>query len=172
MRKQLTALVMGIVLVAVIAGPTVSLQAATKAERLTAKKRSWLRKGFGAQMNNRKQIREMEKRIDAMPPEQIDTLVQQVQARQAQIRQQQYRQAVAYRNYLWRQQQAYLYNARRRGVGFAPVITWLPQGASMTAGAVVSPDRRYVRVNVQPFFSTIGPVHTFNMQTGQYKRVR
>lgn len=172
MSKQWTALMMAAVLVAVAAGPAVSLQAATKSERLTAKQRRWLKKGFAAQMNNRQQIRAMKKQIKDMPPEEIDRLVQQVQTRLAQIHQQQYRQAVAYRNHLLQQQRAYMDIARRRNIGFAPVITWLPQGASMTAGAVVSPNRRNVGINVQPFFSTIGPVHTFNMKTGQYKRVR
>ena len=172
MRKQLTVLMMAAVLVTVAAGPAVSLQAATKVERLTAKKRRWLKKGFAIQMNNRQQVRAMKKRIKDMSPEEIDRLVQQVQTRLAQIHQQRYRQAVAYRNHLRRQQRAYMDIARRRNVGFAPVITWLPQGASMTAGAVVSPNRRNVGVNVQPFFSTIGREHTFNMKKGQYKRVR
>ena len=172
MRKKSAVIMMAVVLVAVVSGSAVSLQAATKAERMTAKKRSWLRKGFAAQMNNRQQIRAMKKRIKNMSPEEIDRLVEQVQTHLAQVRQQQYRQAVDYRNYLRRQQQAYMYNTRRRNVGFAPFITWLPKGVSMSAGAVVSPDRRYVRINAQPFFSTIGSVHTFNMKTGRYKRIR
>jgi len=51
-----------------------------------------------------------------------------------------------------------------RPVGFAPVVTWLPQGAQLGASAVISPDRRYVRVNAQPFFSSIGNVDTFTFQ--------
>lgn len=54
-----------------------------------------------------------------------------------------------------------------RVVGYAPVITWLPEGATMNVGAVVSPDRRYVRINAQPFFSSIPGYSTFNYATGQ-----
>jgi len=52
-------------------------------------------------------------------------------------------------------------------VGYAPVITTLPSGASLGASAVVSPDRRYVRINAMPFFSQVNGFHTFNMATGQ-----
>ena len=68
------------------------------------------------------------------------------------LAQQRLAQLQAYRNQLLRQ---------RGGVGFAPVVTWLPQGATMNVGAVVSPDRRYVRINAQPFFSSIPRVDTF-----------
>lgn len=51
--------------------------------------------------------------------------------------------------------------------GYAPVITTLPSGAALSAGAVVSPDRRYVRVNAMPFFSQVNGFHTFNMANGQ-----
>jgi len=37
----------------------------------------------------------------------------------------------------------------------------------MVASALVSPDRRYVRVNVTPFFSRITGVSTFNLKTGK-----
>ena len=56
--------------------------------------------------------------------------------------------------------------------GFYPMITWLPDGASLTASAVVSPDRRHVRINAMPFFSQVGPVHSFNFFTGQTRRLR
>ena len=55
----------------------------------------------------------------------------------------------------------------RPGRGFVPIISWLPSGASLSASAVVSPDGRYVRMQAFPFFSTIGPVHTFNFFTGE-----
>ncbi len=57
--------------------------------------------------------------------------------------------------------QARLAAARAGNPGFAPVITTLPSGASLGASAVVSPDRRYVRMNLTPFFSSVGPVQTF-----------
>ena len=49
----------------------------------------------------------------------------------------------------------------RRGVGFQPVITLLPSGAVLAASAVISADRRYVRVTPSPLFSSIGEVSTF-----------
>ena len=57
--------------------------------------------------------------------------------------------------------------ARGGRVGYAPVITTLPSGASLAAGAFVSPDRRYVRVNAMPFFSQVQGFTTFNMANGQ-----
>ena len=47
-------------------------------------------------------------------------------------------------------------------VGYGPVIIWLPQGTNMGVSAVVSPDRRYVRIGARPMFSGIGPVYTFS----------
>ena len=57
-------------------------------------------------------------------------------------------------------------------VGYRPIIGWLPTGPQMQVGPVVaSHDRRYVRIPIQPFFSNIGPVHTFNYATGQYRQI-
>ncbi|WP_168565789.1 VWA domain-containing protein [Crateriforma spongiae] len=55
----------------------------------------------------------------------------------------------------------------RGAVGFRPEITTLPTGAMMFATAVVSADRRYVRVTPSPFFTQIGEVNTFNFVTGE-----
>jgi von Willebrand factor type A domain len=55
---------------------------------------------------------------------------------------------------------------RGNAVGYQPVITTLSEGAQMSASAVISADRRYVRINAVPFFSSIGPVSTFNFATG------
>jgi hypothetical protein len=54
----------------------------------------------------------------------------------------------------------------RGAVGYMPVITTLPEGANMSAQAVVSADRRYVRITATPLFSTIPEVSTFNFATG------
>jgi tetratricopeptide (TPR) repeat protein len=51
-------------------------------------------------------------------------------------------------------------------VGYQPVITTLPEGVNMFARAVVSADRRYVRITCTPLFSGVGNVTTFNFQTG------
>ncbi len=42
-----------------------------------------------------------------------------------------------------------------------PVITVLSEGTSLSVQAVVSPDRRFVRLTVVPFFSQIGDVQNF-----------
>ena len=54
----------------------------------------------------------------------------------------------------------------RRGVGYRPVITTLPEGTNMTATAVISADRRYVRITAIPLFSVIDEVSTFNFSIG------
>jgi hypothetical protein len=54
----------------------------------------------------------------------------------------------------------------RGAVGYRPVITQYPTGANMSGMAVISADRRYVRVSPTPFFSQITEVNTFNYVTG------
>lgn len=56
--------------------------------------------------------------------------------------------------------------AVRGAAGYQPVIVNLPSGASMMGMAVISADRRYVRVTPTPMFSSIGQVTTFNLQRG------
>jgi uncharacterized membrane protein YgcG len=51
-------------------------------------------------------------------------------------------------------------------VGYQPVIIVLPEGAQMGIAAVVSTDRRYVRVACDPYFDGVASVSTFNMLTG------
>jgi hypothetical protein len=56
---------------------------------------------------------------------------------------------------------------RNAAVGYEPVIITLPEGAFMMATAVISADRRYVRVAPSPTFSAIGEVTTFNTSSGE-----
>jgi uncharacterized membrane protein YgcG len=58
------------------------------------------------------------------------------------------------------------FNPFRGAVGYRPIITVLPQGTMMGAIAVVSGDRRYVRVTPFPNFTDIIQVDTFNFITG------
>ncbi len=51
--------------------------------------------------------------------------------------------------------------ARGGAVGFQPVIVTLPDGTQMLATAVVSADRRYVRITAGPSFTGIGNVTSF-----------
>ncbi|HEV3340101.1 MAG TPA: hypothetical protein VG125_07080 [Pirellulales bacterium] len=55
----------------------------------------------------------------------------------------------------------------RGATGYQPVISTLPQGAQMFTTAVVSADRRYVRVTPIPIFSVVSQVNTFNFVSGQ-----
>jgi hypothetical protein len=51
-------------------------------------------------------------------------------------------------------------------VGFQPVISTIRDGSFLRASAIVSPDRRYVRIAVNPTFSTLTDVFTFSFITG------
>ena len=51
--------------------------------------------------------------------------------------------------------------------GYQPVIINLPSGANMMAMAIISADRRYVRITPFPFFSSLGQVTTFNIASGR-----
>ena len=51
------------------------------------------------------------------------------------------------------------------------MIVTLPEGANMAATAVVSADRRYVRITCVPVFSGVSQVHTFNTTSGETTRV-
>jgi hypothetical protein len=57
-------------------------------------------------------------------------------------------------------------NPFRGAVGYRPIITALPQGTVMSSIAVVSGDRRYVRVTPFPQFFDIIQVDTFNFIEG------
>ena len=48
------------------------------------------------------------------------------------------------------------------GAGVVPVVQTIAEGASLQGGAVVSPDRRYVRIGVQPWFANVTDVFTFS----------
>ncbi len=47
-------------------------------------------------------------------------------------------------------------------VGYQPIITTLPEGTNLQAMAVISANRKYVRITSTPLFSGIGQVTTFN----------
>ena len=75
------------------------------------------------------------------------------------------------RRALQRFEEARLHAGRQRGfvtgaVGFQPVVTILYEGTTLSANAVVSPDRRYVRMTVSPTFTSITDVLTFSFVNG------
>jgi hypothetical protein len=47
-------------------------------------------------------------------------------------------------------------------VGFQPVVAFVPSGVQLTALAVISGDRRYVRISSSPLFTSITDVFTFS----------
>src|SRR5262249_60480368 len=51
-------------------------------------------------------------------------------------------------------------------VGFQPQITVRPEGVTMTVQAVISADRRYVRLPVVPSFTAITDVQSFSFIGG------
>jgi hypothetical protein len=56
---------------------------------------------------------------------------------------------------------------RRAGaVGFQPVIRIVPDGSQLSAQAIVSADRRYVRISSLPLFTSITDVFTFSFVSG------
>ena len=137
---------------------------------------------FADSLNNNL-LGEIDRKVAAMSPARIDQLVENYQKRERAEQDVQsdeaYLQAVkdkATRDALILQYQQRLAASRGGNPGFAPVITTLPSGTQLGASAVVSPDRRYVRMNLQPFFSSVGPVQTFTFQNptpfGQHRRVQ
>jgi hypothetical protein len=141
----------------------------------TAQKRAWLRSQFAARVADPDALRDAVDKLNRMSDAQIDALIEINRAtlmQQAELAAAQARLAheMALREQLLRQYQAQQYQAQMyggRNVGYRPVITTLPSGASLSAGAVVSPDGRYVRINATPFFSSVGPVYNYNLKTGQ-----
>jgi len=131
--------------------------------------RKWLKQVITFNVKSRKQKKEIVKKVDRLSEDQVADLVKLVKKRLVELRKEQLdlakrnlAQSRSYRNQLRR---------RRKGVGFRPVITNVFSGASLGAGAVVSPDRRHVRLNLNPFFSQLGPVDTFNFRTGEVRRI-
>ena len=55
----------------------------------------------------------------------------------------------------------------RGAVGYQVRPQFFPEGAQMGVVAVISADRRFVRISTVPFFSSIPEVNTFNSTTGQ-----
>ncbi|MFG0334179.1 MAG: hypothetical protein ACF8TS_12510, partial [Maioricimonas sp. JB049] len=51
-------------------------------------------------------------------------------------------------------------------IGFQPIVQTIPEGVQLTVRAVVSADRRYVRLAVSPFFTNVTDVFTFSFVSG------
>ena len=143
----------------------------------TEKRREWLRKHLTGELRDKKQIIQLNAQLDNLDDRQVDMaavrLLEQLDTRRSRdamsravkdlARARETRDAL-------RRMAAARHVATASSAGFFPVITILPEGASLTASAVVSPDRRSVRITVNPFFSSIGPVDTFNFFTGETRQ--
>ena len=142
----------------------------------TAVKRAWLREQMLREFRGTGRSSEVEYAIAGMPPERIDRLVEVYKKRPAWYEEEmlaesraRLAQTKAYRDYLARVYQARRAAAGRRSVGYAPVIVTLPEGASLAASAIVSPDRRYVRITASPFFSGITGMRTFSTGSRRHR---
>jgi hypothetical protein len=142
-------------------------------------KRDALHKALVAPLNDAGQRHLVGQQIDHLNNAQVDRLFKGLVARIQQLEEIQQR-LLAREQAAWnhmRQDQwlwAQMMQNRawgNRSVGYRPIITWLPEGTNMTARAVVSPDLRHVRISVNPFFSRIGSVDTFNYHTGHTQRI-
>lgn len=124
-------------------------------------KRAWLYERLVAPVQDPQLAQAYTQKLAAMSVAQLDATILS------------YQQQLLYRQRLMDQQQQLLRNGRGHsgGVGFRPIVTWLPTGTNFTARAVVSPDRRYVRMSLAPFFSSIPRVDTFNYRTGQSRNI-
>ncbi len=144
----------------------------------TEKRREWLRKHLTAELRDKNQIVQLNAQLDRLDDRQVDIaavrLQEQLDRRSSRDVTSRAARNLARaretRDRLRRMAAARYAAAAASRRGFFPVITVLPQGVSMTASAVVSPDRRHVRITVNPFFSSIGPVDTFNFFTGETRR--
>ena len=141
----------------------------------TERRRAWLAKQLSARVTDKAQVAQIHATLGGLSHQQIDQLaaltLQQRSSKRAPgmaTAQAELERAKAVRDELRRRLAV---AGSGRPPGFFPVITWLPSGTSLTASAVVSPDRRYVRINAMPFFSQVGPVDTFNFFTGQTRRL-
>ncbi len=138
--------------------------------RTTTEKRGWLRTQLRQGANNPWQVRQLQANVNRMTARQVNALTDAILAQQLPENWQQQEQAQLerYRAQMLRQVLSDQGAWRRfNQVGYLPVITWLPQGTSFGASATVSPDGRYVRTTANPFFSSIGPVYTYNLNTGE-----
>lgn len=136
-------------------------------------KREWLRDRIAATSRDRNARADAAARVARLNDNQLDALFDYYRSGKADADQRQaedldrkhdldrVQRAAAARAFL---QQRAAANARS---GYAPVITTLPSGAALSAGGVISPDGRYVRVNATPFFSSVPGFYTFNMANGQ-----
>ncbi len=57
-------------------------------------------------------------------------------------------------------------HAQGAAIAYEPVVNWYLNGAALTATPVVSADRRYVRMTLNPYFNTVNGFTTYSAQVG------
>ncbi len=135
--------------------------------------RDWLREQLVLGLRSSRQIRRVQTHVDRMPPQHIELLTRIALAQRLP------EDVVGVPRARWEARRALWLRRlleedlwwRRPAVGYLPVITWLPEGTSLGASAVVSPDGRHVRVSPWPMFSSVGPVYSYDLQTGETRRL-
>ncbi|MFP6620587.1 MAG: hypothetical protein VB877_14670 [Pirellulaceae bacterium] len=127
-------------------------------------KRAWIYERLVAPVQNAALAQAYTAKLAAMNGGQLDQTIASYQ------RQLSYQQQLVYQQRLLQQQQQYRQRLLQQN-GFRPIVTWLPTGTNFSASAVVSADRRHVRMSLAPFFSSIPRVDTFNYSTGHYRNV-
>jgi hypothetical protein len=61
---------------------------------------------------------------------------------------------------------AWFESVARGQIAFQPNVSAILNGAALTAAPVVSPDRRYVRMTLTPYFNTVNGFTTYTAQVG------
>jgi len=61
---------------------------------------------------------------------------------------------------------AWFQSVARGQIAFTPNVSAILNGAALTAAPVVSPDRRYVRMTLSPYFNTVNGFTTYTAQVG------
>lgn len=155
--------------------------------RSTAEKRRWLRNQLSHGITNKRELMPLLGRVDQLTPRQVDVLTRAVLAQQLPPAEQQQRLHQQLQE-LGQQQQQLLHQGQQElarlrfirqaltneiwlrnagyGVGYMPVVTWLPEGTWFGAGANITPDGRHVQINANPFYSSVGPVYNYDLNTG------
>ena len=149
--------------------------------RLTAQRQA-IQMAARPLFNNANDWQRWAKQVNQMRPNQLNGLLNILNGQQRQMlaqKQDWVNQLIRHQwmqQQLWIQQNAFAnlpfgiiplrFNQPR--VYYAPVVQWYSQGVQFNTSAVVSPDRRHVRMNLTPFFSSIGPVYHYNMRNGNY----
>ena len=145
-------------------------------------RKQFIKQAGRSMFNNEMNWQNWARQVDQMQPAQILGLCQILNPQQRMLLAQQQRRMDDWIYRQWLSQQMWLqqnalggmpfgglpWNFRQPQVAYMPIVTWLPQGTQLNANAVVSADRRSVRMNLNPIFSSIGPVHHFNMANGAY----